>query len=271
MNNTASDQTLEAWLDRQLKNQRQFCLGVCGAQGSGKSTLARQLAEHCRNQGKQVAILSLDDLYLPRSIRHELARAVHPLLQTRGVPGTHDVAQGLALLQGLRDLRAGESLALPRFDKANDDPYAQQLWPQLSGPIDLIVFEGWCIGLAPQSPSALQAPINELERKDDSDARWRRWVNQQLAREYQDLWAQLDALIYLQIPDWPSVLRWRSQQEQHNAANGGQYVMDSATLKRFVQHYERLTQHALATLPMQATVLRKLGPEHEVLSQDIRT
>ncbi|PTT43253.1 kinase, partial [Stenotrophomonas sp. HMWF022] len=66
-------------------------LGLCGAQGSGKSTIAARLAK----QVERSAILSLDDLYLTRAERQKLARAVHPLFATRGVPGTHDVALGV--------------------------------------------------------------------------------------------------------------------------------------------------------------------------------
>ena len=74
-------------------------VGINGAQGTGKSTLSKVLAlalkhhHHCRS-----AILSIDDLYLTKSERRQLAEMVHPLLATRGVPGTHDVAMGCHLL-----------------------------------------------------------------------------------------------------------------------------------------------------------------------------
>src|SRR5689334_18588644 len=65
--------------------------GVCGSQGLGKSTLARVLKEALLEaHGLSVAVLSLDDLYLSSAERARLARDVHPLLKTRGVPGTHD-------------------------------------------------------------------------------------------------------------------------------------------------------------------------------------
>ena len=71
-------------------------VGICGAQGSGKSTLTAVLRKLLEMRGLRVASLSLDDLYLTRGERRELAARIHPLLATRGVPGTHDVELGKA-------------------------------------------------------------------------------------------------------------------------------------------------------------------------------
>src|SRR4051812_33755031 len=68
-----------------------FILGISGLQGSGKSTLATELIDAARRRGWSAVSLSLDDVYLTRAERESLARAVHPLLRTRGVPGTHDL------------------------------------------------------------------------------------------------------------------------------------------------------------------------------------
>lgn len=76
-------------------------VGICGAQGSGKSTLSEGLAALFRGEGVATAVLSIDDLYHTKAVREELGRTVHPLLATRGVPGTHDVALGLKLLDEL--------------------------------------------------------------------------------------------------------------------------------------------------------------------------
>src|SRR5687767_6707551 len=67
-------------------------VGLCGSQGSGKSTMVPILKQLLQERGLSVAIVSLDDLYLPLAEREKLARRVHPLLKTRGVPGTHDIA-----------------------------------------------------------------------------------------------------------------------------------------------------------------------------------
>lgn len=272
MSTAAHDQALQHWLLAQLEaHDRPLLLGICGAQGSGKSTLARQLAGALQAQGLKLAVVSLDDLYLSRARRRQLASSVHPLLATRGVPGTHDVDFGIRLMRQLRQLAAGESLPLPRFDKATDDPYPQSAWPVVTGPLDLILFEGWCIGVPPQADEALASPVNALEQTADADGHWRGYVNQQLATAYSTLFAELDRLIFLQIPDWSAVMRWRSQQEAQTArqSGGGAALMDQAELARFIQHYERLSRHALRCMPARCDVLRRLGPEHQVLDQRI--
>src|SRR6187402_352808 len=68
-----------------------FILGISGLQGSGKSTLAASLIEAAKERGWSAVSLSLDDVYLTRAEREALGRQVHPLLRTRGVPGTHDL------------------------------------------------------------------------------------------------------------------------------------------------------------------------------------
>ena len=109
--------------------------------------------------GLRAATLSLDDLYLPKAARRRLAAEVHPLLLTRGVPGTHDVELGLAVLEGLA--RPGRTL-MPRFDKASDDRLPTDRWTPMDGPFDVILFEGWCVGARPQAQAALRRPVNDL-------------------------------------------------------------------------------------------------------------
>src|SRR4029077_10879364 len=82
---------------------RPILVGLCGSQASGKSTTAGRLAERLGRLGARTLVFSIDDFYLTLPERRELARTIHPLLATRGVPGTHDVALMantiLALLQ----------------------------------------------------------------------------------------------------------------------------------------------------------------------------
>jgi len=244
-------------------------LGIAGAQGSGKSTLGQLLAVILeRGFGYRVATLSIDDLYLPRLRREELARTVHPLLVTRGVPGTHDPQLGLATLGRLRRLGADESMHLPRFDKARDDRLPSTQWPPIAGPVDVILFEGWCVGARPQPEYALKIAVNPLEECEDADLTWRGFVNQHLNGDYARLFAELDRLLFLKAPGWPCVFTWRRQQEQELARatpeGEGPHLMNDEQLQRFIQHYERLTRLMLATVPGYADVVVELGADHEV-------
>src|SRR5262245_40723872 len=107
-------------------------VGLCGPQGSGKSTLAQLLQEQLLLRGVQAAVLSLDDFYLTRAERAELGRRVHPLLCTRGVPGTHDIALATRVLDALG--RSG-TVAVPRFDKAKDDRCPSSEWHVVTAPV----------------------------------------------------------------------------------------------------------------------------------------
>ncbi|QNG46662.1 kinase [Sphingobium yanoikuyae] len=236
-------------------------LGLCGAQGSGKSTLAQGLQARMRARGVASAILSIDDLYLTKSEREALAQDVHPLLQTRGVPGTHDVALGLRVLDALA---AGRAACLPRFDKAVDDRLPEGAWPEAAAGLRLLILEGWCVGARAQETSELDAPVNALERDEDGDGRWRRFVNAALAGEYQTLFGRIDALALLAAPGFEVVQGWRTQQEAELRAGGGSAVMNDAQVARFIQHYERLTRHILDEMPARADLVVALDAERGV-------
>ena len=225
-------------------------LGLCGAQGSGKSTLAAAMVDAARVRGLAAATLSLDDLYLTRAERAVLARETHPLLATRGVPGTHDVALGLDLLARVD---AAQAVHLPRFDKAADDRAPQTEWDAAPAPLDLLVFEGWCVGAVAEDQAALVDPVNALEAAEDAAGRWRQWVNAQLAGDYQRLFARIDALVLLAAPGFEAVFDWRLEQERAGAG-----VMDAPEIARFIQHYERLTRHILAEMPGRADLVIRL-------------
>ncbi len=225
-------------------------VGLCGPQGAGKSTLAAALAADAA-----VAVLSLDDLYLGPAARVRLAAEVHPLLRTRGVPGTHDVALGLDVLARLK---AGERAALPRFDKTADAPRPRAEWP-LAGPAEVVLFEGWCVGARPQGVPG--APVNALEADEDPDGQWRAYVDAQLAGPYQRLFAAIDRLVLLRAPDFATVVRWRQQAERDGAR-----AMSDAEVERFCAHYERLTRHTAAEMPARADLVIDLAADRTVVS-----
>ena len=247
-------------------------IGIQGSQGSGKSTLAlflRNLLE--QDCGLRCVILSLDDFYKTRAERQQLAESVHPLLQTRGVPGTHDVDLANAAIDALTDPQRREFVHLPRFNKATDDRMRKSIWTRVYGKVDIILFEGWCVGLGPQSAEQLQRPVNMLEANEDRDGVWRNYVNDALANEYQTLFARLDKLLVMQAPSFECVYEWRWLQEQKLMArwqleNPDQpaRLLDAKSISRFIAHYERLTRHCLATLPETANWLLKLNPDHEI-------
>ena len=241
--------------------------GITGLQGTGKSTLSAQVAALAASRGLRAPVLSIDDLYLDQPERQRLGREVHPLLATRGAPGSHDIALGLATFEALR---AGNA-RLPAFDKISDRRLPEAAWARIDGVPDLVLFEGWFHKVPPEAPDALRDPVNALERDEDADGRWRRWCNAALAG-YAPLWAQLGALLFLQGPGFEQVPDWRGQQERTlAAANPGRRTMSQAEVERFVLFFERVSRQALATLPGIADWTVRLDAERRVIDAAVRT
>ncbi len=237
-------------------------IGLCGAQGSGKSTICAVTARLLNQRGFSCAVLSLDDVYLGRQARQWLADQTHPLLAVRGPPGTHDVPLACAILDGL----AGPgTIPLPRFDKAADERRPPSSWDQVEGPLDVVLFEGWCVGARPQPPLDLLPPNNDLERQRDLDGGWRRAVNRALAGAYQALFDRLDLLILLAAPDFDVVQAWRTEQEHKLIARTGAGMSD-AEVAVFIQHYERLTRWILTEMPTRADWVVRLDADRAPLS-----
>lgn len=243
---------------RHTDRRKPLIVGINGAQGSGKSTLCGFLEVLLDEHGLKAATLSLDDLYLGKADRQRLAREVHPLFATRGVPGTHAPVRGLAIFD---DLAAGRDLVLPRFDKGTDEP--SKGTERIIGPVDVLLFEGWCVGCPPQADEDLLAPVNALEADEDQDGIWRSVANIWLKGDYARLFARMDVLVMLAVSGFDAVLANRSRQEGKLRAGrpDAPGLMDEAALARFCQHYERLTRHMLSVLPDKADVVFRIGPD----------
>jgi D-glycerate 3-kinase len=228
--------------------RRTIIVGLCGSQGSGKTTIAEATCRLLAARRVAAVAVSLDDFYLTQDARRRLAADAHPLLATRGPPGTHDVGMACALLD---QLKASGAAALPRFDKAADTRAPRASWPKVRTPVDVVIFEGWCVGAIAQGQAALARPVNALEADEDPRGVWRGYVNDQLDGPYRDLFARLDDLVLLAAPSFEVVAGWRAEQEAKLRARTGGGMSD-AGIARFVAHYERLTRWILSEMPGRA-------------------
>ncbi|RMA81215.1 kinase [Umboniibacter marinipuniceus] len=257
---------------RALKG-RPIVMGINGCQGSGKSTTAALLAELLMECSTYSALaISIDDFYLSSEARVALSEEVHPLLITRGVPGTHDLALAMETLEQLTN--SAETVAIPSFNKATDEPRPKVNWHQFGAPCDILILEGWCLGITPQLTDALALPINSLEAREDPKATWRTWVNERLV-SYQALFARIDCLVMLKAPSFSCVASWRLEQEQRLSASlaegeAGNRVMGSSEVERFVQHFQRLTEHALNNLADRADVVLTLDSSRKITGSVVK-
>lgn len=241
-------------------------VSINGAQGTGKSTLTRFLKSIIESElDCNVAELSLDDFYLTRDQRQSLARQVHPLFVTRGVPGTHDT---VLIEQALDALVHHQPCRVPRFNKAIDDRYSESKWADYKKPVEIILFEGWCNHSPPQNDEELVQPVNQLEETEDPHGVWRNYANTQLKDYHARIFDRADMCIMLKPADFEHIFEWRKLQEQKlrdsTSSMSGQHIMNDAELERFIQHYERITRHTLANLPAKADIVLPVNPDHSI-------
>lgn len=256
--------------------QKPFFLGLNGCQGSGKSTLSDFLKDYFVDIcGLNVISLSIDDFYYSQKQREVLATQVHPLLKTRGVPGTHDCDMLKHVISSLKNNQF--PISIPRFNKATDNPYPADQWQILENPIDIVIVEGWCWGVTAQSEQQLKEPVNDLEATEDEFGEWRRFVNTRVTQDYEPLYDYINYWVMLKAPSFKNVLAWRQEQERklgdalkaNPTSSSFKGLMQPNEIERFISHYQRLTEHGLMTLPPSCDCVMSLDKNRTISSNSI--
>ena len=227
------------------KKKRLLILGLAGGQGSGKSTIAKILSIILKQQyNLKVLNISIDDYYKSLADRKKMTK-FNDLFLTRGVPGTHDTLLLNQHLKFLKKKRPG-SLLLPKFDKSQDDRMSKKHWKKVKNKFNIIIFEGWCVGAAHEKLKNLKKPINILERHSDKKLTWRRKVNYELKNNYKKIFDLIDFLIFLKVPSFNYVFKWRLlQEEKLKKISKGKKIMNQSEIKKFIMHYERITKNMI--------------------------
>ena len=157
-----------------LSEKRPLFVALQGPQGSGKSYLSARLQTHLQSTrySLRVAAFSIDDLYLPHEDLIALAASYpsNELWKGRGQPGTHDVKLGFEILSALK---TANKVELPRFDKSLFAGEGDRLPMDWSGTVveqppivDVVIFEGWCVGFHPISEVELLSRWNGIWRRE---------------------------------------------------------------------------------------------------------
>ena len=214
--------------ERERAASRPLVLGLSAPQGSGKTTLVRALVPALEARGLRVVAVSIDDFYLRREEQVALAKA-HPgnrILEYRGAPGTHDVALGDAMLERLTQLGSGETMRLVAYDKTahagRGDRAPEDRWPTVTGPLDVVLLEGWCWAFQAAPEAAL----------GDADLAA---VNAALPR-YRSWQARASALMAWRARDLESIVAWRVEAEARSRAEG-RPALDDAAAEEYVRRF----------------------------------
>ena len=258
------------WISRKADKKKPYFVGLAGGQGTGKTTISSLIRIILTKYFKlNVFRISIDDFYKTRKERINLSKKIHPMLLTRGVPGTHDVNIMLNFFRNVKS-RKFKRLKLPTFNKAIDDRNNKKKWYDLKKKPDVIVFEGWCVGAKSEDNTTLKKTINSMEKAKDQKQIWRRYVNQQLKSKYKNLYSQLNCLIYLKARNFSLLQKWRLKQERklllNNKRNSKLKIMNKEDVLNFMQTYQRITQNMFKNMPNYASIILNLNDSHQIKS-----
>ncbi len=256
------------WINKKTDKKTPYFVGLAGGQGTGKTTISSLIKIILTKHFKlNVFRISIDDFYKTRKERINLSKRVHPMLLTRGVPGTHDINMMLNFFRKLKSKKF-KRLKLPTFNKAIDDRYNKKKWYDLKKRPDVIIFEGWCVGAKPEKNTTLNKAINSLERAKDQKKIWRKHVNHQLKSKYKNLYSQLDCLIYLKAKNFSLLQKWRLKQERKLWVKSKvrSKIMSREDVLNFMQTYQRITQNMIRNMPKYASVIFNLNSNHQIKS-----
>ena len=256
------------WISKRVNKKKPLIIGLAGGQGSGKTTISSILILILKKYFKlNVFKVSIDDFYKTRKDRSLLSKNKHPLLMTRGVPGTHDIDLILKFFKKVK-LKRFKFLEVPKFNKAIDNRCKKSLWYKLKSKPDVVIFEGWCVGAKAQTNKQLKTPINSLERVYDQDIKWRSHVNTQLKKKYKILFKQLDGLLYLKAKNFNILRNWRLKQERklwvQTKNKKNLKIMSSGDVINFMQTYQRITQQMFKDAIKSSSIIMNLNSNHQI-------
>ncbi len=256
------------WISKKAEKKRPYFVGLAGGQGTGKTTISSLIRIILTKYFKfNVFRISIDDFYKTRKERISLSKRVHPMLLTRGVPGTHDIIMMLNFFRQSKSKKF-KRLKLPKFNKAIDDRCNKKKWYDLKKRPDVIIFEGWCVGAKSEKNITLKKTINSLEKAKDQKQIWRKYVNHQLNSKYKNLYSQLNCLVYLKAKNFSLLQKWRLKQERKLWVKSKvkSKIMSRGDVLNFMQTYQRITQNMFRHMPKYASVIFNLNSNHQIKS-----
>ena len=263
------------WISKKANSKKPYFVGLAGGQGTGKTTISSIVKIILEKYFKlKVFKISIDDFYKTQKERLNLSKKIHPMLATRGVPGTHDIQMMLSFFKKVKS-KNFKKIDLPNFNKAVDDRFPKNDWYKIKEKPDVIIFEGWCVGAKSEQNKTLKKPINLLEKVNDQKLVWRKHVNQQLKTKYKRLYSQLNCMVYLKAKSFSLLQKWRLKQERKlllkTKKSSNHKIMSKRDVINFMQTYQRITENMFKKMPKYASIILNLNSNHQIKSAIYKT
>jgi len=227
------------WINKKFEiKKKTLLIGLSASQGSGKTTVASILKIILKVFFKRnVFVISIDDFYKTLSKRNEMAKT-----------------------------KKFKKIILPKFDKSLDDRLKTKKWYSIKKKPEIVILEGWCVGAKAENTSSLRKPINSLEKNEDQNLVWRKFVNKKLKKEYKKIFSMIDYYMFMKVPNFKMVLKWRMLQETKlkHKSYYNKKIMSLNEIKRFIMFYQRITVQMIKDLSKSASVIMLLKKNHEI-------
>jgi len=194
-------------------------IGISALPGTGKTTLGKWLEEISLKLNFKIAVISIDDFYLPSD---EMKKAIknNPWNVSRGFPGSHSVK---LMYEKLLNWKINGELNVPVFDKSLRNGLGDRSHWRLDNP-DILIIEGWFLGIEPLSCDVNFQNIN-LEGLSNHEFSYRYKIQNNL-KKYLEVWSLIDKIWHLKPLNFEYMNIWKTNQEKEMFLQKGKALQD---------------------------------------------
>ena len=194
-------------------------IGISALPGTGKTTLGKWLEAISKKLNFKIAVISIDDFYLP-SDEMKLAIKNNPWNVPRGFPGSHSIK---LMHEKLLNWKINGELNVPVFDKSLRNGLGDRSHWRLDNP-DLLIIEGWFLGIEPFSGDLNYQIINSAELSPHELSY--RYIIQNNLNKYLDVWSLIDKIWHLKPLKFEYMNMWKINQEKEMFLQKGNSLQD---------------------------------------------
>ena len=194
-------------------------IGISALPGTGKTTLGKWLEAISLKLKFKVAVISIDDFYLPYG-EMKLAIKNNPWNVSRGFPGSHSV---LLMRETLLNWKLDGQLKVPVFDKSLRNGLGDRSHWRTDHP-DLLIIEGWFLGVKPL-PNDFNDNTLITPSLTSHESSYRLNIQKNL-KEYLDIWNLIDNIWQLKPIKFEYMNLWKSNQENEMFIKKGKALKD---------------------------------------------